>query len=158
MPVVQHPVLASTVCRRWLWMLGLCGSTSPEINFQQSLGTSTFFLSKVPQTQSRKWNLFLTQTGSSSQVSYFGEPHCHSSRSWAFSLWYHLWLSLLQSSSSGPIYCWANLCLSLPLPCPTFRSCFSKQIPRILQGLHADILRDLSVLHPKFYIFFSCSW
>lgn len=37
MPVVQHPVLASAVCRRWLWMLGLCGSTSPEINFHQSL-------------------------------------------------------------------------------------------------------------------------
>lgn len=163
MPVVQHPVLASAVCRRWLWMLGLCGSTSPEINFHQSLEyfylfslqSSSNSVLKMELISYSNWIFFSGFLFRGAPLPFFQKLSLQSlisSLTFSSSVLTRACISLGESLSFPP----TATCRTSK--CPTFRSCFSKQIPRILQGLHADILRDLSVLHPKFYIFFSCSW
>lgn len=65
-------------------------------------------------------------------------------------------LSLNPHQDLGPIDGWANFVFPSYCHLPKFRSCFSNQGPRILWGLHTDILGDLRVLHHKSYSFYSC--
>lgn len=126
------------------------GSRSLEISFQQSLKylclssfqSSSHSVSKMElTTYFQTWSSFLFQGAS---LSFFQMLRLQS-----------LTLPLtFPWSSSGAKFCWAYFVFPFHCYLPTFRSCFSNQGRRILKGLHADTLGDLSVLHCKFQFLF----